>query len=410
MQRTTCRVCAAPLPPPFLDLGAQPPANNLCEKKPHTESSFPLQATQCQDCQLVQLTEVVDPKLLFNTYLYKTGASSFFDQHFDQYARSVNELVKSAFTSNRPVVDIGANDGLLLSKFESLGYSNLVAVEPAINLATELSKRFPVFPSFWNAPIASTIRDHFGLASVITANNVFAHTDDVHGFLEAVKILLADDGAFVFEVVSLAKLIQAGTWDMMLYHEHVSTYGVKAISVLLEKHGFALWRVDDVASHGGSLRCWASPKVATLSCLDRTLLDSRLEREEQACSFENLCVISEKAASVKSTFRRYLQHAKADGLSIAGYGAPAKATVLLNYCEIGPHVIDYIVEDNELKIGKLIPGVHIPIVGVQRLQTNPPDILVIFPWNVADDIIKKLPIFKEIAIPMPELRIIRNGT
>lgn len=401
-----CRVCGTKLPPPFLDLGVQPPANNL---EPTQEAAlaarrFPLALSRCENCQLVSLTHVVDPELLFSHYLYATGVSASFRAHFAAYAES---LSAAAGEVNGLAVDVGSNDGILLSEMRKRGW-RILGVDPAKNLVDAArAAGIPTVHGFWSEKVAEGILERHGPAKLITANNVFAHLHDVHDFVRGVKKLLADDGEFVFEVVSLEKMLESGTFDLA-YGEHVSTWSATPLVRLFSSHCMYLARIDDVPSHGGSLRCWAR-KGRAPSVPDGNLIDlaERCMDEERTTSLEKCNEFAIKALAVRAEVTEAVRSRRQAGKRVVGYGAPAKATVLANYCGFSSEDIEYIVDDNPLKAGKFMPGTGIPIVSSEALDRSPPATIIVFPWNVAEDILPKLKgRCLEAVIPLPVLRTV----
>lgn len=399
-----CRVCSATLPPPFLNLGRQAPANNLCisgDELTHDDAAFPLAATRCSDCGLVQLDHVVDPRLLFDHYLYATTGQTF-DRHFAAMAHALSDDVGGPGERGL-VVDIGSNNGLLLSKFKALGWL-VLGVDPAKNLAAAAAASgIPTLSRFWDEETAIEIRRSYGPARLITANNVFAHLDDVASFARAVKALLSPSGYFVAEVVSLKAMLGAGTWDL-LYHEHVTTWSVAPLARLFADVGLQLVRVQDVPSHGGSLRCWVRQYAGPGR--PEILVGQRIAEEQAATSLSACLNFATRAWDLRGELLDAIDSRRRAGKRVVGYGAPAKATVVCNYLGIRPTDVEYIVDDNPLKVGRFMPGTHIPIVGSGELERRPPDSVIIFPWNLEGDIRPKLAgRCSEVIVPMPELRV-----
>ena len=383
---THCKVCCAPLPPPYLDLGNQPPANNLVAMVDHStgegSATYPLAVTVCSVCDLSQLTYAVDPETLFSHYLYTPSQGNFFKQHFKQMAE---DLIRDlALLPGDRVVDIGSNDGLLLSYFQDAGML-VTGVEPAQNLAAAANKAgIPTLNLFWGKgalPMAPRS------ANLITATNVFAHVENLHEFVSAVEEALTPQGTFVFEVAGLLEMVNHGTIDLV-YHEHLYYWSLSPLHRLFELYGLTLIDIKPVPSHGGSIRVFVqragsgdgdSPSISRI--FDRVYDEARLA--DRAIKELPLA-----AQAIHASLRWQL--ASLVGKKVVGYGAPAKATVLVNYCSFTSRSLSYIVDDNPLKQGHYIPGSDIPIYGSEQLTIDPPDAVLIFPWNVASDIRPKL--------------------
>jgi SAM-dependent methyltransferase len=384
-QITECRACHTPLPSPFLSLGTMPPANNLPKDRDQPEDRYPLDLTACRSCSLVQLGHVVSPEVLFSHYLY-SSTSGMLGEHFDVMAVSLRDAL--GLGAESLVVDIGSNDGLLLSRFRSAGIGRIRGVEPAANLvAMARESKVPTIHGFFSNDSVEAILDEDDQADLITATNVFAHVDDIEGLTENVKCLLNPGGALVIEVPYLPVMLRSGTFDLV-YHEHLSYFSVTPLVQFFEALGMEVFRVDDVASHGGSIRVFVQHKDGG-HALDASVA-AHLNDER---GFGDTSVYSDfgkRVSRVVGDFAAELNDLKGRGFRLAGYAAPAKASTLLGFAEIDHNVLDYIVDDNPLKQGHYVPGTGIPIVASSTLTERPPDYLVILAWNLADIIVKKL--------------------
>jgi hypothetical protein len=393
--RTRCRICAEALPPPFFDLGLQPLANNLPRTLDEDAAlpRYPLALTRCPNCYLVQLTVVVDPKVLFDEYLYVTGVSKSFHAHFEEMALRLAEFFCN---DGDLVVDVGSNDSTLLSKYN---YTlRKVGVEPAKNvadLAGQIHPEIPVLNTWWDLDAARRIYNEEGYAKVITATNVFGHCDNLHGFLMAVKVLLHPEGALVIEVPSLPIMVRDGTFDLC-YHEHLSYWSLAPLRMLVALHDLKIFRVEEVASHGGSYRIYISRRSTDF-------MRFGLFTPDHTPTMEQLLAFAKRAEATRTQLQEALK--RPTGTVVAGYGAPAKATVLANYAGLTAADIAYIVDDSDLKQGRYLPGTGIPIVAPAMLAATPPDVVVVFPWNMSVNIIEKLRgKTKTAIIPMPTVR------
>jgi len=396
-----CRICKARLGASFLNLGRQALANNLAESKASAQhaSTYPLEVARCVECGTVQLTETVPPRALFGHYLYETGVSAAFRTHFAQYAQTVAERIGEP----GPVIDIGSNDGTLLSYFKEAGWP-VCGIDPATNLVERANERgiFTLL-GFWDDEMAAQA----GPAKLITANNVFAHTQDLHDFIEAVKLALEPDGWFVFEVVDLKTMLQAGTFDL-LYHEHIFTHSVGGLVELFARHDMEVVDVEDVSSHGGSLRCYV--RHVRQSALPSVREHVMTERSAGLFDGDGKVFqdFAERADRVRRDFVSVLAGYRNRGLNVVGYTCPAKAATLLNYCGITGVDLDYIVDDNPLKQGRWLPQAGIPIRGSDEVDLRKAGAIVVFAWNVADEIIPKLPPGPDIIVPMPTPRVVKR--
>tara|TARA_Y100000310_G_scaffold82715_1_gene79316 strand:- start:22969 stop:24192 length:1224 start_codon:yes stop_codon:yes gene_type:complete len=404
-----CRICEGTDIKTFLSLGSTGLANNLPAKEDldKEEAYFPLDVALCENCKLVQLTCVVPPELMFKNYLYVTSTTQTFRDHFRAMADHLTKMFQ--LNENSTVVDIGSNDGLLLKGFQKHGVQ-VVGVEPADNLVELANKEgVPTLNGFHDQAIADQILAKYGKADVITANNVFAHTDDISKIVKTFDTLLKDNGVFVFEAHYLFSMMDKMTFDA-IYHEHVSYYSLTPFVHFFKRFGMNIFRVEKVASHGGSLRVFVQKDVgnhAIDSSVQIMLEDEEKRGVKDYATYENF---AQKVTAVKDKVVNILQQLKKEGKTIVGYGVPAKATTLLTFCGIGKETFDYIVDDNPLKQGRYTPIEHIPIVPSTQLDEQKPDYIVILAWNFAEEIIKKLGKYKEqgvkFIIPFPEPKVI----
>ncbi len=404
-RRKTCRYCDTPLGDPFLDLGAQPLANNLPRRQDADKSEFhcPLAVVKCPKCHLVQLTHSVPANLMFDEYLYVSSTTQTFRTHFAEYATDVRNRLPG---KNNPLaVDIGSNDGLLVSCYDKAGMRG-VGVEPAKNLAADANKRgVMTLNRYFGEETVREIIAKYGKADAISANNVFAHIDDIQSVARNVRELLADDGFFVIEFAYLATMLEQMFFDM-IYHEHVCYIGVTALGFLMERFGMELFDITEVGTHGGSLRVFiqkqGGPRKRT-ALVDRFLQ----EEKEKGCLAEKVYKdFGARVLGFKEKLNGMIRELKKQGKSISGYGAPAKASTIINFCALTPREIDYIVDDNPLKQERLIPGRKISIVPSAHLNEHPTDYVIIFAWNFAREIIAKIEPLRgkgvKFIVPLPE--------
>lgn len=408
MKKETCRYCDARLPEPFLDLGAMALANSFVAPSEAGWDEFqcPLSVTRCGNCGLVQLSHVVPPELMFTNYLYVSSTTKTFRDHFARYAKSVKQ--RSLKTQNLLAVDIGSNDGLLLSCFMNEGM-RAVGVEPAKNLSETANRegRVTLNAFFGAETVASIVREH-GRADVVTANNVFAHIDDSKAVVSGVRELLDDRGLFVIEFPYLVTMLDDMLFDM-IYHEHLSYIALTPLKKLLADFEMEVFAVDRVPSHGGSLRVFiqkkngghpVGPEVAAM------LKDEENRGFNGQPAYD---AFAKRVYGVRDALVRFVNEAKARGEVVCGYGAPAKGNTLINFCGFGPKLIDYIVEDNPLKQGTLAPGSKIPVVAGTHMESHPPGCVILFAWNFAKEILEKLDPWRKkgvrfvVPLPVPTL-------
>jgi len=406
--RTTCRLCGGVSLTKVLALKATPPANAFVGKEQldTPQQTFPLDVFFCEDCHHVQLLDVVDPRILFENYVYVSGTSPVFVKHFEDYAA----FVVKRFTPKPGslVFDIGSNDGTLLRAFKNAGYS-VLGVDPAKDIAAKASAEgIETITGFFSPAMAQEIRTDRGPASVITANNVFAHIDDLAGVLKGVRALLDDEGVFVFEVSYLVDVFEHTLFDT-IYHEHLAYHSVGPLVAFMQAHDMELIDAVRVPSHGGSLRAVAKRKaghrpieksVAELVALEKAM---GLDKAETFVDFGiRIDVLGAELSSL-------LRDLKAQGRTIAAFGAPAKATTLMYHFDIGPDLIDFIVDDSPLKQGLYCPGMHIAVLPSSALYDNRPDDIVILAWNFAQPIMERHKQFTaaggRFIVPLPHLQV-----
>jgi SAM-dependent methyltransferase len=407
-RRDDCRLCGNRRLTQVLTLTATPPANAFVSRaeldKPQT--CFPLEVFFCENCGHVQLRDVVDPRVLFENYVYVSATSPTFVRHFEDYARTVVERFNPA--AGRLALDIGSNDGTLLGFFRA-GGMKVLGVDPALAIAKDATARgIETWPEFFDLALARRIRAKRGPAAVITANNVFAHIDDLAGVTEGVRSLLAPDGVFVFEVSYLVDVYEKTLFDT-IYHEHLAYHTVAPLVRFFAAHGMELFAVERVSPHGGSLRGFvqlaggphaADGSVASLIALERSY---GLDRAATLAAF------GQKIDAIGRKLHTLLQEIRDKGKRIAGFGAPAKATTLMYHFNLGPGVIEFIADDSPLKQGLFTPGLHVPVLPPTAIYECRPDYLLILAWNFARPIMEKHARFTadggHFIVPLPTVKV-----
>lgn len=406
-----CRICKKNKLKTFLRLGPSPLANRFVSKDrlKSKEYFFPLNVCCCSFCSLVQLRHVVDPEILYRDYIYIPSTANTMLLHFGQlaaYAILQFNLSRTSF-----VIDIGSNDGTLLKHFQMHGIRTL-GVDPAENLADLARKKdIETICKFFNKKTAQYVVAKKGKANLITATNVFAHMDNVHEFLKGIEILLDDKGVFIIEFPYLLDLIQKNEFDT-IYHEHLSYYSVKSIVYLFRQFDLEIFDIISTNVHGGSLQVFVrkgQPKSSNRSDVVTKYLIN--EKKEKLYEFSTYGQFAEEVEIIKKDLTKLLITLKRNGKKIAALGAPAKGNTLLNYCNIGSDVIDFIADSTPTKWGKLTPGMHIPIFPEDKINESHVDFLLILAWNFADEIVKKQHEFKKrggkFILPIPNVHILR---
>lgn len=408
-RRSTCRLCDGGQLEKVLSLTPTPPANAFVtpERADEPQAVFPLELFFCQDCCHIQLLDVVDPAVLFEDYVYVSGTSPVFVRHFEEYAKALRQEFEPP--DGCLVVDIGSNDGTLLKFFKEAGFS-VLGVDPAREIAREASERgIETVPAFFTRELACRFRAERGEVSIVTANNVFAHADDLGNIVEGVRDFLADDGVFAFEVSYLRDVYENTLFDTV-YHEHLSYHTVKPLVAFFAKHGMQLIAAHRVNTHGGSLRGIAQHAGGPHAVDDSV---EQLISEEEALGLDKADTFVEfgtRIDTLRDELSGLLRELKAAGHSIAGYGAPAKATTLMFHFGLGPDVIDFIVDDSPLKQGLFSPGLHIPVLPSSVLAERRPDYLLILAWNFAEPIMRNNSDYADkggrFIVPIPQLKIV----
>jgi SAM-dependent methyltransferase len=408
-RRSTCRLCGSRHLTEVVRLAPTPPANAFvpASELGKPQECFPLDVFFCEDCAHVQLLDVVDPRILFEHYVYVSGTSPVFVQHFEEYAAFVMERFQPV--ANGLVLDIGSNDGTLLSFFQKAGM-RVLGIDPAQEISADATQRgIPTLCGFFGADKGAEVAAEHGKAEVITANNVFAHIDDLSGVVDGVRGLLAPSGVFVFEVSYLVDVFENTLFDT-IYHEHLDYHSVGPLIRFFAAKGMELIEAIRVGSHGGSLRGIAQlkggPRAVGASVADAVALEERLGLDKAATLAKFAADIEALGAELNALLRKL----KSEGKRIGGFGAPAKATTLMYHFGIGPDLVDFIIDDSPLKQGLYSPGMHIPVVSSAEGFAKKPDHLVILAWNFAQAIIGKNAAFREnggtFIIPIPKVEVV----
>ncbi len=404
----TCRFCDAPLQTIFADLGMSPLANSYpsADQANGMEPFYPLRALVCDRCFLVQLEEFETPEAIFSDYAYFSSYSTTWVQHAREYVELM--ISEHGIGSGSHVVELASNDGYLLQFFHDRGIP-VLGIEPAANVAkVALQKGIPTLVEFFGRETAaSLVKD--SSAELILGNNVLAHVPDLNDFVAGMKILLADDGVITMEFPHLERLIADNQFDT-IYHEHFSYLSFLTVERIFAAHGLRLFDVEQFPTHGGSLRIHACHAENARPTEERA--QTMAQRERRDAGYEDLDFYRAYARRVEEDKRRilgFLLELKDQGKTIAGYGAPAKGNTLLNYCGVRTDFIDFTVDLNPEKQGRVLPGTHIPIRAPDAIREAKPDVVLILPWNLREEIMDQLSYVREwggqFAARAPELTL-----
>jgi hypothetical protein len=351
------------------------------------------------------MVEVVPAEVMFKDHPYVSGTTATLSEHFRNVAREA--MQRFEVPANALVVDIGSNDGTFLKGFSGFPVRPL-GVEPATRIANIARESgIETVNEFFSERVAAEIRRTHGPAKIINAAGVFFHVDDIDDFVRGVHTLLAEDGVFVVQAIYLVDMIERNSFDNV-YHEHVCHYSIKPLQVLFERFGMEIFDVHRASIHGGSIVAHVGKKGRFANSGNA----DRLMREEAAMGLHALPRFQQfaaKAEEIKKTLVSMLIELKSQHKRIAAYGAPAKGNTLLNYCQIGPDILDFAVEKNDLKCGMYTPGMHIPVIREEEAATNPPDYYLMLPWNFLDELLLKEKAYRDrggkFIVPIPEPRI-----
>ncbi len=406
-RRRDCRLCASPELSLALSLTPTPPANAFvpASETGKRQETYPLDVFLCRSCGHLQLLDVVDPALLFENYVYVSGTSQAFVKHFEAYAGDL--LRRFSPRKGSLVLDVGSNDGTLLRFFKE-GGMRVLGVDPAREIAAAATRSgIETLPAFFAQDLARRLRQSRGSAALITANNVFAHADDLRGFVAGVRELLAPDGVFVFEVSYLADVVAKTLFDT-IYHEHLAYHSVRPLRRFLAEQGLELVEALRVAPHGGSLRGIAQ-RLGDAHPVGASVAEAvALEEGMGLDRMETFRGFAAKIEALKARLQTRLRELKARGKRIAGFGAPAKATTLMHHFGLGRETIEFVADDSPLKQGLFTPGTHVPVLPPSAIYERRPEVLLILAWNFAEPIMARHKAFREsggsFLVPLPEIQ------
>lgn len=410
MANARCRFNGQLLKHTFVDLGMSPLANAYLTSNQlnQAEKFYPLHAYVSEDTLLVQLEQFETPDNIFSDYAYFSSYSESWLRHAKYYTDLMVEMF--GFNQNSQVIEIASNDGYLLQYFQEKNIP-VLGIEPAANIARVAEEKgIPSIVKFFSIQTAKELVLHGKQADLLLGNNVLAHVPNLNDFIAGMKIILKPSGVLTMEFPHVLQLIEQNQFDT-IYHEHFSYFSFLTVEKIFTAHNLTLFDVEELPTHGGSLRIYAKHDNVALPAISTRVY--QLKEKEFAAGLhkiETYVTFSEKVKATKRKLLSFMLSAKAEGKTIVGYGAPAKGNTLLNYCGIGTDFIDYTVDRNPYKQGLYLPGTHIPICHPDTIQQTKPDYVLILPWNLKEEIMEQMAFIGEwggqFVVPIPEVTII----
>ncbi len=409
MTRSECRFCGTELIETFIDLGLSPPSNAYltADQLDGDEPFFPLHARVCSQCLLVQLTVFETPEKIFGDYAYFSSCSQSWLDHCRRYVEAVTR--RFALGPGSRVIELASNDGYLLQYFVEKGIAAL-GVEPARNVAeAAIQKGIETEVVFFGTDAGRSLRERGWAPDLLLGNNVLAHVPDLNDFVAGMKILLKDDGVITMEFPHLLRLIERNKFDT-IYHEHFSYFSFAVAERVFAHHGLNVFDVDELPTHGGSLRIYACHNDARREESENVEQIKRLEKDFGLEELRTYRDFERSAKKVKDDLLEFLSGAKRSGKNVVGYGAPAKGNTLLNYCGVNTDLLPFTVDISPHKQGKYLPGTHIPIRSPEAIRQCKPNYVLILPWNIKAEIMEKMADIRswggKFVIPIPQLEIL----
>lgn len=405
-----CRFCDAKLNHTLVDLGFSPLANSYVEEAglKEMEPFFPLHVFVCDECYLAQLEEFETPENIFGDYAYFSSYSDSWLEHCQRYAAAM--IDRFGFDEESLVAELASNDGYLLQYFKDRGVP-VLGIEPAANVAKVAEEKgIETLVRFFGVDVGRELAEGGRRANLIAANNVLAHVPDLNDFVGGMKRLLADDGVITVEFPHLVRLMEENQFDT-IYHEHFSYFSFLTVEAVFAAHGLTLFDVEELTTHGGSLRIYGRHTEDESKPVSDRVTDLRAREIAGGYgTLERYLSYSEQVHRTKRSLLQFLIRAKEEGKSIVGYGAPAKGNTLLNFCGVRTDFLDYTVDRSPHKQNRYLPGVHIPIYGPEKLQETQPDYVLILPWNLKDEIVETMAHIREwggkFVVPIPEVTVL----
>ena len=404
-----CRFCRAGIQRTFVDLGLSP----LCETYPSAadfnrgEVYYPLHVYVCDNCFLVQLEEYESAQNIFSDYAYFSSYSDSWLKHCEDYCHKMSARFR--LNERSFVVEVASNDGYLLQYF-ARQHVPILGIEPAANVAkVAVEKDVPTLVRFFGTKLAKELATEGRCADLVLGNNVLAQVPDLNDFVEGLRILLKPEGVLTLEFPHLLKLIELNEFDT-IYHEHFSYFSMLTTLLIMEAHGLKVFDVEELKSHGGSLRVYAcrveSRTHEVQPSVDKLIAEEKMAGLDSPEGYEGF---ARRVKETKFALVEFLLAAARQGKSVVGYGAPGKSATLLHYCGIGKDLIEYTVDRSEYKQGRFLPGNHIPIFHPERICETKPDYVLILPWNLKQEIMQQLQFIREwggrFVVPIPKVTV-----
>lgn len=404
-----CRHCGAPLSLSLVDLGLSAVANSYVpiDRADEPEPKYPLHVRVCETCWLAQVDRDVPPREIFNeNYAYFSSFSSSWLEHARRYAEDMTDRL--GLGPDSLVIEIASNDGYLLRNFVRAGIP-VLGIEPSASVARAAQDSgVPTIVEFFGQGLAQRLRDDGLRPELICSANVLAHVPDINDFVSGIATLLQGDAVYTVEFPHLLRMLQEVQFDT-IYHEHYSYLSLLAVERIFSSHGLRVFDVQELPTHGGSLRVFACRSEACHAEMPGVSAIRARERDARLDSPEGYRGFADRAHAVRDGLRAYLDRARAEGRRVAAYGAAAKGNTLLNFCQVGPGDIAYCVDRNPAKQNTLLPGSQIPVHGVEHLYADPPDDLLILPWNLREEIMAQLADLRargmRVVTAIPEIRV-----
>lgn len=408
MNAPLCRLCAAELKHTFVDLGMSPPCENYLssDELDRGETFYPLNVRMCHRCLLVQLPAYIPADEIFSHYAY---FSSFSDSWVAHASNFVDEAVRRlSLDGNSFVVEVASNDGYLLQHVVSKGIRAL-GIEPAGNVAeAAVARGVTTEVAFLGEEVGNKITAEYGHADLVVANNVFAHVPDIVDFAKGLRALVSANGRVSIEIPHLQRLIERRLYDT-IYHEHYSYLSLLTTQRVLATAGLTVVDVEELATHGGSLRTWSARTETAPEASEAVGRVLGNEAEAGLHTLEGHMGFAPVVAQARNDFVSFLVERSREGTTVAGYGAPGKGNTLLNHAGVRADLLSFTVDRNPVKHGKFLPGTHIPVHPVEHLAAERPDYVVILPWNIKEEIAAQLAYVREwggrLVVPLPELEV-----
>ena len=399
--RTTCRSCGSDQLVLLVDYGPMPLAGGfLTRDELAHQAAFPLRLARCSGCTLMQILDIVPPAEIFTQYSYVSSTTRTLIDHF---ARMGPEIVAREGAAGRLVVEFGCNDGILVAPLIAAG-ARVVGVDPSdVALRASREGGWPLVQAYFDEASAARVKAEHGPARIVTGNNVFAHVDDLHAILRGVTTLLEDEGVFIFEVQYQGDLLALVQFDTV-YHEHVCYHSLTALAHLLAAHGLRIVDVIRIPIHAGSIRVTAA---RAQSARPPAAVVAEMIEAERGWTVDRF---GDQVEARRRSLRTLVTDLKRGGRRIVAYGAAGRSTILLNFCGLGPDLVDYVVDMSPLRCGKFVPGVGVPIVPPEEFHRDPPHYAVMTAWNYEPEIVRKEQVFLagggRFIVPLPDVRVV----